>query len=243
MSGHSKWSQIKHKKGVTDAKRGNLFSKLSREITVAAKTGGPNPDFNARLRTAAERARQAGMPKENIERAIQRVAGGENDQGLQEFLYEVSGPEGIAILIEGITDNRNRTLAEIKRILIAHRAKLADPGSQIWNFEKIGVIEFETQDSPGKTGNELEELIIYAGAKDFQNNEDSWRVETDLSDLEKVRKNLEESGLRLKEIYHDYKPLNPVLVSPAAKTDLLGLLEELGGQDDTQEIYTNLKTE
>lgn len=137
MSGHSKWSQIKHKKALTDAKKGNLFSKMVREITVAARTGGANPDMNPRLRAAIDRARSIGLPKDNIERALSRATGGGPEQELSEFLYEATASGGIQILIEGITDNKNRTLAEIKRILSGGGAKFVPSGSLLWNFEKV----------------------------------------------------------------------------------------------------------
>lgn len=137
MSGHSKWSQIKHKKAVTDAKKGQLFSKLVKEIMVAARSGAPDPNTNGRLRTAMERAKTQGLPKDNIDRAIERAKGGSEAQNLQEFLYEVIGPEGIYLLIDGITDNNNRTLAEVKRILGRHEVKLVPTNSILWNFEKI----------------------------------------------------------------------------------------------------------
>lgn len=136
MSGHSKWSQIKHKKGTADAKKGQLFSKLVREITIAARTGGTSPEANPRLRAAIERARVAGLPKDNIERALSRASGGGEGEALEEFLYEAA-KSTVQILIEGITDNKNRTLNEIKQILSRHGAKLVPPGSFLWNFEKI----------------------------------------------------------------------------------------------------------
>lgn len=148
MSGHSRWSQVKHKKAITDAKKGNLFSKMVREITIAAKTGSsaiagrnakagaPNPEANIRLKAAIERARSIGLPKDNIERAVAKASGQGDGAELSEFLYEASAPGGVAMLIEGITDNKNRTLNEIKHLLSKHDARLADPGSILWNFEK-----------------------------------------------------------------------------------------------------------
>ncbi|MBI2640963.1 MAG: YebC/PmpR family DNA-binding transcriptional regulator [Candidatus Sungbacteria bacterium] len=137
MSGHSKWAQIKHKKAVTDAKKGQLFSKMVREITIAAKEGGPNPESNPRLRAAQDRARALGLPKDNMERAILRASGAGADMALQEFLYEAAAPGGVMILIEGITDNKNRTLAEIKKILSERDVKLVPQNSLLWNFKKV----------------------------------------------------------------------------------------------------------
>lgn len=137
MSGHNKWAQIKHKKAATDAKKGASFSKMVREITVAARTGDPNPDMNIRLKAAIERARAGGLPKDNIDRAVAKARGRGSGEELFEFLYEASAPGGVAILIEGITDNKNRTLNEVKHLLTAHDSRLADPGSLLWNFEKV----------------------------------------------------------------------------------------------------------
>ncbi len=136
MSGHSKWSQIKHKKAITDAKKGRVFSKMVREIAVAARLGGSNPNNNQRLRAALERARSVGLPKENTERAILRASSAEGDTALEDFLYEATAPGGVMILIEGITDNKNRTLAEIKKTVTEHGAKLVPQNSLLWNFEK-----------------------------------------------------------------------------------------------------------
>lgn len=137
MAGHSKWAQIKHKKALTDAKKGQLFSKMVREVMVSVREGGASPDANPRLRNALERAKSSGVPKENIERAVRRATGKNETATLQEFLYEAVGPDGVYILIEGITDNRNRTLSEVKPILARYGAKLVAPHSLLWNFDKI----------------------------------------------------------------------------------------------------------
>lgn len=136
MSGHSKWKQIKHKKALTDAKKGQLFSKMVREVTVATRAGGPKPESNPRLRAALERARALGLPKDNIERALERASGAGGEAALEEFLYEAAAPKGVMILVEGITDNKNRTLNEVRQILAAHGAKLVPSRSLLWNFEK-----------------------------------------------------------------------------------------------------------
>ena len=136
MSGHNKWAQIKHKKAITDAKKGNAFSKMVREITIAARTGDPNPDANIRLKAAIDRARALGLPKDNIDRAVAKASGQGQDGELFEFLYEAVAPGGVAFLIQGITDNKNRTVNEIKHLLSTHDARLANPGSVLWNFER-----------------------------------------------------------------------------------------------------------
>lgn len=141
MSGHSKWKQIKHKKAITDAKKGQLFSKLVREIMLAVRTGGPQLETNVRLKSALERSREQGLPKDNFERAVERASGSTEAVKLQEFLYEAIGAGGVYILIEGITDNNNRTLAEVKPILSKHGAKLVPPNSILWNFEKVWTLD------------------------------------------------------------------------------------------------------
>lgn len=238
MAGHSKWKQIKHKKAITDAKKGQLFSKLVREIIVSAKTGGTNPDINTRLRTAIERAKAQGLPKNNIERAIEKASGEGEEGRLQEYVYEATAPGGVYIIVEVITDNKNRALAEIKHLLSENGGKLAESGSLIWNFEKIGTIEIRQEENSSKTRDEIEEAIMESGAKDFVPLEDSWLVETEFSGREKVRKNLEEKGVLIKESGHDYRPKNPVF--PENRETLENLLDLLSEHDDVQEIYTNL---
>lgn len=238
MAGHSKWKQIKHKKAAADAKRGNLFSKMSREITVAAKTGRNNPDFNARLRTAIDRAKDAGMPKENIDRAVQKSTNSSASEELSEVLYEAMGPGGSVILIEGITDNKNRTLNELKKILANNGGKLSDQGSCLWNFEKIGIIELTDQ---GGNPDDLVERIINSGASDFKTVSGAWLVETSPQETEKVRRHLEKPGLEIKEVYQGYKCRNPIKLGVRDQENLDVLLEALGEQDDVQEIYTNIK--
>ena len=240
MSGHSKWSQIKHKKAATDAKKGQLFSKMVREIMVAAKTGGPAPETNQRLKTAVERARASGLPKENIERAIERASGSGDAASLQEFLYEATAPEGVAILIEGITDNKNRSLAEIKHILSERGGKLAEQGSLLWNFDKVGTLEIYPKDGNQKMGEEIELEIIESGAKDLQKTSEGWMVETDFQEMEKVRKELEKRNLNIKSLAHDYKVVAPVKVSNETKNLIETILNKLSDHDDVQEVYTNL---
>lgn len=241
MSGHSKWSQIKHKKALTDARRGQLFSKLVREIMVAVKSGGSSPDTNARLRSALERARAEGLPKDNMERAIHRASGSGDAASLQEFLYEASAGGGVAILIEGITDNRNRSLSAIRHILSEHGGRLADQGSLIWNFEKIGVIKFSSDENPNHGTEELENFIIESGAQDFKNDQGIWVVETGFGERERVRSDLERHGIKIQEAGHDYKAKTAVDVSLDARPALEKLLDALVEHDDVQEVYTNVQ--
>lgn len=240
MSGHSKWSQIKHKKALTDAKKGKTFSKMAKEVSVAAKTGGGNPDMNPRLRTAIERARAAGLPKDNIDRAIQKAIGGESVQELQEFLYEALGPGGFSIIIEGITDNKNRTINELRLILSRHGGKLAGQGSLIWNFSKVGVIVITNKDNQQKNQDKTEELIIESGALDFTIQNGGWLIETNFNELEIVKQRLENLGIKIKESGHDYIPKTVLEITSAENKAAEILLEALEDHDDVQEIYTNL---
>jgi len=239
MAGHSHWKQVKHKKGAADAKRGQLFSKLVKEITIAAREAGPNADANPRLRAARERARAEGLPKDNIERAIARAAGRGDGAELYEFLYEATAPGGIALLIEGITDNKNRTLNEIKHLLSERGGRLADPGSVAWNFEKVGVIECAAPDGAAPETNEL--AIVGSGARDFTKADDGWTVETDFAAQETVRATLERAGFSIRETYHDYKAKSPIALSPEIAPRIKTLLEALLEHDDVQEVYTNLR--
>ena len=239
MSGHSKWSQIKHKKALTDAKRGKIFSKLVREVMIASKTGGKT-ESNVRLRAAIERAKQMGVPKDNIERAVSRGAGGGTGIEFKEFLYEATGPGGIAILIEGSTDNTNRTVNEIKHLLAEHKGRLADPGSLLWNFEKIGILEISAQQNPGRPKDEIELAFIESGARDFSSIENEWIVETAFNDRDSVRRQLEEKGITVASVSHDYKPGSTIALEPDTAAATETLLDALTDHDDVQEVYTNL---
>ena len=240
MSGHSKWTQIKHRKSITDAKKGLLFSKLVREIMMAARDGGPSPEINSRLRQAMERAQTQGLPKNNIEKAVNRGVGTDEGKSLQEFLYEAAAPGGITIIIEGITENKNRTTAEIKHLLNEHGAKLAESGSLIWGFEKIGSVEVPKEINTSKSLEEVELAIIESGARDFQYLDGTWLIETDFSKLEKVRQKLEAAGLKIKEIYHNYKARTPLEPPENLRKEVEKLLDELSLHNDVQEIYTNI---
>lgn len=243
MSGHSKWAQIKHKKAITDVKKGKIFSRLVREIMVAARTGtgGASPESNVRLRAAIERARIEGVPKDNIERAVSRGGGTSAGQEFKEFLYEATGPGGVAILIEGITDSTNRTVGEIKHILSKHGGRLAEPGSLSWNFEKIGILEVIAEQNPDKQKEEMDTALIESGARDFTALDDEWIIETDFAQREYVRKELESKGVAVKESSHDYKPASTITLDPSDATAAETLLDILTDHDDVQEIYTNLE--
>ena len=240
MSGHSKCTQIKHKKAITDAKRGRLFSKILREIFIAARTGVPNPEANPRLRSAVERAKSQGLPKDTIERAIAKASGDSDAAELQEFLYEATAPGGIVMLIEGITDNKNRSFAEIRHILSERGAKIADPGSVLWSFDKIGTLLCAEDDNTKKTKEDIELAIIEAGATDFHAHKGVWYIETSFTELDKVKRAIELAYVMIKESGHDYKPKN-LLSLPARERDMIEpLLDALINHDDVHEAYTNL---
>ncbi|MEK7541451.1 MAG: YebC/PmpR family DNA-binding transcriptional regulator [Patescibacteria group bacterium] len=241
MSGHSRWTQIKHKKGAVDAKRGLVFGKLIREITVAAREAGTNPDANARLRAAMERGREAGLPKDNIARALERASGKGAGGELFEFLYEAVVPHGVSILIEGITDSKNRTLAEIKHLLNERGCRLAEPGSLSWNFERVGTLMIRTPTTGTITREDVEAAIIGSGASDFRAEDGDWLVETPAAERERVRAALEAGGVAVAQAEHDYKPRAPLTLGPEERTALDPLLDALTDHPDVLEVYTNLR--
>lgn len=238
MAGHNKWKQIKHRKGAADAKRGQVFSKLVKEITIAAREAGTNPDANPRLRAACERAREEGLPKENMERAIARAAGRDEGAELAEVRYEASAPGGVAILIECITDNKNRTVNEIKHLLDEHGARLAEPGSLSWGFEKIGVMECAARAGAAHDASEL--AIVESGARDFTQTEDGWMIETALAARENVRAALERAGFTIRAMRHDYQAKSPITLAPDIAQKIESLIDALDDHDDVQEVYTNI---
>ena len=241
MSGHSKWSQVKHKKAITDAKKGKVFSKMAREIAVAAKTGGPEAHTNPRLRAAIDRARAIGLPKDNIERAIKRANGAGEEETLYEFLLEATAHGRVGILIEGITDSKNRTFAEVRHILTERGARLAEPGALLWNFEKIGILEIRQEENPEKTSEEIEFAFIDSGVKDFSHIQGAWITETPFTERECVRSELEKRGIKIQEAGHDFKPRSPLVLSEEEKKPVDALLDALTEHDDVQEVYTNLE--
>jgi len=230
MSGHSHWATIKHKKGAADARRGKLFSKLSKAITVAAKNGG-DPEMNPSLRVAIDQAKKANMPSDNIERAVKRGTGEIQGEALEEFIFEAYGPEKSALIITGITDNKNRALNEIKTILNQHNAKMADEGSVKWQFDNKGIITVKTED---KEKTELR--AIDAGAEDIHEQEDSLlEIYTRPEDLNKVKEklNLETESTVLGWVAKEE-------IEVKNKKSIEKLFEALDDNDDVQEIYTNV---
>lgn len=249
MSGHSHFSTIKHKKAITDAKRGQIFSKLSRMISVAAKEGGGDPETNPLLRQALEKAKEFNVPKGNIKKAIQRGTGDLKGIKLEKILYEAYGPGNIAIIIEGITDNKNRTKSEINQILNQHNGKLADPGSVKWMFARKGAITLPLASERKKE--ELELKAIESGAEDFywhtiadeadRGEKKFLDVYTKIEDLEKVKKELENKGLEIESASLDWIAKQQLEVGEKDKIACQKLFEALDENEAVQEIYSNLK--
>ncbi len=237
MSGHSHWATVKHKKGLEDAKRGKIFSKLNREVSVAVREGGPNPDHNTKLRMLIEKARQYNMPKDNIERIIKKISGGEEAEILESFLFEMIGPGEAAILIEGITDNKNRTLGELKRITTKFDAKLVGEGALKWQFSKKGMIEIEADLTKKE---ELEMTAIEAGADDIEFGENSMTIYTTPENIDTVRKALEAGGLKVKSFSIVWVANEEKTITPEQQASLEKLFEALDDNDDVQELYTNV---
>ncbi len=240
MSGHSKWAQIKHKKAATDAKRGQAFSKMSRMITVAAKEKGANPTMNPRLRMVADKARSLGMPKENIERAIKKATDKTSGESLEETRYEAYGPGGVALLIDCVTDNKNRTTAEIKHTLSEYGGKLANTGSVEWLFEKKGTIDIKLNNAT--EANDLALKLIDSGAEEITNGEECITAYTDPTKLFAFKRTLEEGGIVVAEEYTVFLPKNPVdIPDEETKNKIIELLETFNDNEDVQEVYTNLE--
>ena len=236
MSGHSKWSSIKHKKAATDAKKGQLFTKLARDITMAARQGDPNPDANAALRLAVLKARAANMPGENIDRAIKKAIGGGEGANLQEVAYEGYGPGGTAVIVQAVTDNRNRTVAEVRFAFSRGGGNLGEAGAVGWQFDTRGLI---TIDSAGKDLNELQMVAIEAGALDIDLGDETMDVITEATDLHKVREALEAQGITVESAELAAIPKSKVELSEKDSEAALRLFEKLDDLDDVSRVYSN----
>jgi YebC/PmpR family DNA-binding regulatory protein len=237
MSGHSKWSSIKHKKGMADAKRGQLFSKLTRAIIVAAREGGPDPAGNLALANAVEKAREASMPKENIERVIARGSGATADAAAYEHVvYEGYGPAGVAVYVEALTDNRNRTASEVRHIFSRHEGSLGESGSVAWIFERKGVVLVD--DSADE-----DELVLAAaegGADDVSLDGSSYQVTCAPEELHVVRRAVEAAGIQVESAEITMAPKSAVTVEDeAAARKLVRLMEALEDNEDVQGVYAN----
>jgi YebC/PmpR family DNA-binding regulatory protein len=238
MSGHSKWHNRVHRKTRQDAKRGALFSKIGREILIAARQGGPDPVANQRLRLAIERAREAGVPAENIRRAIERGAGGGEGTEYEEVTYEGYGPGGAAVLVEAQTDNRNRTTSEIRHIFTRNGGSLGEAGCVAWMFEKKGILVIERQGTD-LTEERVLELALEAGAEDMRVEEDAFVLVTAPADFEAVRQRLQQAGLRFAMAELTMEPRSTVTVEGRDAELLNHLVEQLEDHDDVSAVYTN----
>ena len=240
MAGHSKWSNIKHRKGAQDQKRGRIFTKLIKEITIASKIGGGDVDSNPRLRKAVSNAKSSNMPNEKIDRAIKKGIGVLEGFAFEEIVYEGYGPQGIAIILEVITDNKNRTVAELRNIFSKFGGSLGESGSVAWMFEKKGQIILN--------GNSLEfdllfDIALEAGAEDIAENNESFVISTHFESLYQVKKILEDEGCIIKSADYELVPKTPIKIKKEESEVSLNFLYSLEGNDDVNKIFSNLVIE
>ena len=237
MAGHSHWAGIKHKKGKADKLRSNLFSKLSREITVAAKLGDKNPDMNSRLRSAIQSARSSNMPKENIQRAIEKSEVS-TDSNYENIRYEGFGPKRIAVIVETLTNNKNRTASNLRTIFQKSGGNLGTQGSAAHNFQQIGVIKIEKSEA---SEDKIFELTADSGANECFSNEYFHEIQCDKNEIYNVKKKLEKNIKNFLSTEIEWVPLNKTEISPVEKDEIINFLGTLEDYDDVQNVYTNVK--
>jgi len=237
MSGHSKWANIKHRKESMDKKKGKVFSTMAKMIAIAARNGG-DPIMNPGLRLAIEKAKSVNMPNDNIERAIKKGTGEDKEGQLEEVLYEAFDPNGIPLIIEAITDNKNRTLSELRHILLQYNGRMGEAGSVKWMFGQKGVIELGLDN---KNKEELELIAIDSGAEDIKWRDDILEVYTKPENLESTKKNLEKSGMKIEDVSLDWVPKDEIKIDDESLKKQLGnLFEALDENEDVKEIYSNV---
>jgi len=237
MSGHSKWSTIKHKKGAADARRGKIFTKIIKEITTAARTGGGDIEANPRLRVAVLKGKAENMTKDNIEKAIKRgTSAGEGGEAYEEYTYEGYGPNGVAVLVETLTDNKNRTTAEVRHIFSRYNGNLGEAGSVAWIFSKKGYISFEKQ---GVDEDKIMELALEAGAEDVKDDEEAIEVLTDQSAFDAVKKVFDDANMKYVVAEIDMIPQTSVKLEGKSAETMLKLVEALEDSDDVQNVHAN----
>jgi len=243
MSGHSHAKNIAHQKAATDQKKGQAFSKMVRLITIAVKEAGPNPETNSKLEAAIQRAKYFKMPNENIEKAIKQASGGTEGKELNEFVFEAYGPSGTALIIEGITDNKNRTLGEIKQLLSQHGGKMAQEGSVRWLFEKKGVLVVnpDEQTEAWRNKESLEMKAIEAGAEDMSWQDDVLEMTASPENLQSVRTFLEKEGVKISSGSVDWLAKDQIILDGNDREQALKLLEAVDENNDVQNVYSNLK--
>ena len=235
MAGHSHWAGIKHKKGKADKQRSKIFSKLSKEITVAAKLGDKDPDMNPRLRSAIQAARSANMPKDNIERAIDRSSTN-IESNFENLRYEGFGPEKVAVIVEALTDNKNRTASNIRTIFQKAGGSLGTQGSASHNFNQKGIIKIDKKEV---NNDRIFELAIEAGADECKTNDDFHEIQCSVNEIYNVKKELEKNINNFISTEIEWLPLNSVTISKEKNEDLINFFETLEGDDDVQNIYSN----
>jgi YebC/PmpR family DNA-binding regulatory protein len=237
MSGHSKWSTIKHKKAASDAKRGKVFTRIAKEITIAAREGGGDPEANTTLRLAIAKAKQSNMPKDNIDRAIKRGTGEIEGGELIDAIYEAYGPHGVGILVQVVTDNRNRAVADVRHAVNKYGGNMAEAGAVSWQFSRkgyIGVTEGVDQD-------ELFMVAADAGADDVQFNDGIAEIYVGLEAFQAVQLALESAGIKMDESSLIYEPNSPLELDPSAALQVMNLIERIEELDDVQNVYTTLE--
>jgi YebC/PmpR family DNA-binding regulatory protein len=237
MSGHSKWSTIKHKKAATDAKRGKLFTRLAREITIAAGEGGSDTEVNFGLRLAVDKARSANMPKENIERAIKRGTGELKGEDLAEVVYEGYAPHGVALLVHVLTDNKNRSVADIRRVLTRQGGSLAEAGAVAWQFDRKGYIAIAPDGTDEDT---VFEIAVEAGAEDVVFGDDMIEVYAELEHFQAVRQALEKAGIQFETAELAMIPKTTMQLEEKQTLQVMSIIDALEELDDTQQVYSNL---
>ena len=237
MSGHSKWSTIKHKKGAADAKRGKIFSKLAKAITSAARQGGGSPDMNLKLQYAIDSAKSENMPKDNIERAILKGTGELNaDSVLYECLYEGYGSNGVAVMAEILTDNKNRTVAEIRKIFERSGGNLGESGCVSWMFQKKGII---TVDAGEIEEDKLMTLVLDAGCDDLQVEDGKYEIDCETQDYNNIKKVLQDEGITIESAEISWIPSTSIDLDEAKGRNIISLMEKLENHDDVQNVYAN----
>ena len=237
MSGHSKWSTIKHKKAAADAKRGTVFTRLAKELTIAAREGGGDPESNVRLRLAIDKAKAANMPKDNIERAIKRGTGELEGGALEEIVYEGYAPHGVGMLIEVVTDNRNRAVAEVRHVFNKHGGNLAEAGAVSWQFTRKGYISISEEVDE----DEVFLVAADAGADDVRFDDEVTEVYAEIEQLQDVRQSLVEGGYKLDEVSVIYDPNNPLELETNQALQVLKVVELMEDLDDVQNVYSTLE--
>lgn len=236
MSGHSKWATIKRKKAAADAKRGKMFTRLIKEITIAAREGGGDPSGNPRLRLAVDNAKAANMPQDNIERAIKKATGELEGVTYHELIYEGYASAGVAVMVEVATDNKNRTVAEVRHIFSKYGGTLGENGSVAWMFDRKGIISLLKQ---GKADVEIMEIIVEAGAEDLQIEDDFFEIQTSLESFEPVRRSLSEKNINIENASLQWIAKNTISVSGEDAEKVMKLIEGLEDIDDVQNVYSN----